>query len=271
VADKDKYGIPPGGNSGAWAAHSWGAPYTLTWDEMIAVVALSGWPQNLWAEAAATSAAESGRNPFVYNTYKKGHFGLFQVSRDAWPEFFAPNGEGMAWINPAENAKKGYAIYKAQGWGAWQAHSEGAHLAYLGQATAAAKKIAAHGGGTAYLQSLIRPQTGDEIIKRALASNPGAVNQIIGDAIAPGIQAGAEATAQATVDSGSAVASSVGDMATVVRDLWQALTTPALWMRVGYGVAGVVLVAGGLFLMVRTTATAQVAKQAGTVIRKAAG
>lgn len=250
----DKYGIPEGGNrGGAFLAYNWAKiNWVLTWEEMIATVALGGWPERLWAEAAATSAAESARKPFVYNTYKLGHFGLFQISRAAHPAFFAPGGNGMSWVVPHLNAAEGYRIYQAQGWGAWEAHSKGLHLAFMAQASAAAAKVKRGGTGEAYWKSLYRPKTLEYVMGAALAGSAGALNEMIGDAIMPGIKAGAGAGGQAVVDSGAAVAESVS-MSAILSGVWEALTTPALWMRIAYGTAGVVLIAGGLFLIVRTT------------------
>ena len=218
----------------------------------------------------ATAAAESGRNPFIYNTYKLGHFGLFQISRSAHGDFFAPGGNGMDWVNPAENARKGYQIYRSQGWGAWEAHTKGLHLVHLPQARAAVAAFdnkAAGRAGEAYWQSLFRPKTREYIFAAAVAGNPGALSDAVGSAIAPGVAAGAEATGDAVVDSGAAVAASVGDLAKVMTGAWQALTTPAVWMRVGYGALGVVLVAGGLFLIVRDRpAVKAVAAKAASVV-----
>lgn len=265
----DKYGIPPGGNDGLWTAHKWaGLNYQLTWEEVIASVALGGWPKAKWAEAAATAASESSRNPFIYNTYKRGHFGLFQISRSAHAQFFAPNGDGMNWVNPAENAAEGYRIYQSQGWGAWQAHTSGAYVANLGQAklaVAAFDQKAAGRSGTAYWQSLYRMQTRQNIL--TAAAYGGALNDVVGGAVGGAIGDGAAGAAGGTVAAGGAVADTVGSMAQVVTGAWEALTTPALWMRLGYGTLGVVLVAGGLFLMVRNTAVQTAGASVGKALK----
>lgn len=269
MADKDKYGIPSGGNNGLYTAKKWqGLNYTLTWDEVIACVALAGWKDTEWGTAAAVAAAESSRNPFIYNTYKKGHFGLFQISRSAHPEFFAPDGNGMQWVFPWLNAAEGHKIYQSQGWGAWAAKTNGAYLAYYPAAMEAAasvqRRMQLHGGDEKeWLKSLIRQKTAWQCATAAGVDVAGIGTTAIGDAIA----AGAGATAQGTVDSGAAVASSVGDMAQVVTGLWSAITTPALWMRLGYGALGVVLVSGGLFLIVRNQpAVRQAASTVGSVV-----
>jgi hypothetical protein len=215
--------------------------------------------------------AESGRNPFIYNTYKKGHFGLFQISRSAHPQFFAPGGDGMKWIVPELNAREGYRIYQAQGWRAWEAHSKGLHLAYLAQATAASsalrQKLQRHAGDKKeFLTSLMRQETAWKLLGAAGVSEAdiaGVANQGLADAIA----GGAHAAADATVGIGSSVADTMGDMAQVVTGAWTALTTPAFWMRVGYGALGVVLIAGGLLLIVRDRPAVQkTAKKIASVV-----
>lgn len=253
----DKYGIPTGGNNGPWVAKKWAKiNWVLTWEEIMASLALGGWPESLWPIAGATAAAESSRNPFIYNTYKRGHFGLFQISRSAHPEFFAPGGEGMAWVTPWENSREGYAIYKSQGWGAWEGKTSGAYLAYLGQATAAAaalKKKAGGKGSTAFYQKLYRDKTREYVFAAAVAGNSSSVTGGLGGAIG----AGAEGTAGGVQAAGDATASTVGDMAQVVTGAWTALTNPAFWMRIAYGATGVVLVVGGLMLIVRNTPAGQ--------------
>lgn len=262
----DKYGIPPGGNKyGPWTARRWqNRTHTLSYKELVASVALGGWPKQLWAEAVATAAAESGRNPFIYNTFKKGHFGLFQISRSAHPEFFEPAGEGMAWVTPWANAQEAYRIYKSQGWGAWEAHSKGLYLAHLAQARAAVSAVSKGGTGTAYWNSLFTDKSRQQIAEAVVG---GAANQIVGG-VADGIADAAGATAEGTVAAGDATADTIGDMAQVVTGLWEAVTTPAFWMRVAYGATGVVLVAGGLFLMVRNTVVDQALRKAGAAIPK---
>lgn len=260
VGVRDKYGIPVGGNSAGWGVRYWaGIHYQLTWLETVASVALGGWPESKWAEAAATASAESSRNPFIYNTYKMGHFGLFQISRSAHADFFAPNGEGMGWVSPITNAQQAYKIYQSEGWGAWEGHTNGGYLAYLAQAKAAVAALKAKGTGEAVWRSVFRKDTNDKIFGALLAgATPGSTSGGgLLDGLGNAIVGGAEATAGGTVAAGDATVDTVGGMAQVVTGFWQALTTPALWMRIGYGALGVVLVGGGLFLIVRNTPAGQ--------------
>jgi len=271
---KDKYGIPqPGGNNGPYAAHKWkGINYTLPWQELMASIALAGWPQDKWGMAGAVAAAESGRNPFIYNTYKQGHFGLFQISRAAWPDFFAESKDGgMDWVSPIRNAEYGYKIYKKQGWGAWEGKTNGGYLAYYPAAMEAAanlqRKTGVHGGDEkGYWNSLISQKTFGYMLKALDVSGAdiaAVANQGLGEAIA----GAADATAQGTVDSGAAVAASVKDTFGWLPDLWTTLTTPAIWMRFAYGLTGVVLVGGGLFLIVRNRPAVQ---KTAAAVKKAA-
>lgn len=264
---KDQYGIPqPGGNNGPYAAHKWkGINYVIPWKELMATIALAGWPEKLWGMAGAVCAAESGRNPFIYNTYKQGHFGLFQISRAAWPEFFDKSGNKgmgeMGWVSPVLNATKGYEIYRKQGWGAWEGKTDGGYLAFYSQAMLAAADLqrttGVHGGDEkGYWTSLLSNKTFDLQLKAldvTAADIAAAANASVGGAVA----GAAGATADATVSAGSEVAAAVNSQFGWLPDMWTTLTTPALWMRMGYGTLGVVLAAGGLFMILRNRPAVQ--------------
>jgi hypothetical protein len=228
----------------------------------MAILALSGWPRETWGMAGAVMSAESGRNPFIYNTYKQGHFGVFQISRSAHASFFAPNGDGMNWLAPWMNAKEAYKIYKSQGWGAWEGKTNGAYLAYYPQAMTAAadlgRKLQVHPNDEkGFLNSLIRQKTILTVMGAAGVTGQDLAD-VAGKGIADAISGAAGATAEGVVDAGGAVADTVADMA--VTDIWRALTTPALWMRLAYGVTGIALVVGGLYLIVQKTPVMQKSK-----------
>jgi hypothetical protein len=263
VADKDKYGIPPGGNNGAYSVKYWqGIHYTLPWKELMASIALAGWPQEKWGMAAAIAAAESSRNPAVYNTFKKGHFGLFQISRSAWPEFFSSGGGGeMQWVSPVKNAEQAHKIYKESGFKAWEAYSGGRYLSYYPVALEQAANLermtgSHHGDEKAYWQSLISQKT-SAVVMKGMQISAADLGKAFGTALGDAIGDAADATAQGTVASGDAVASSVNATFGWLPDLWTTLTTPAIWMRFAYGITGIVLVGGGLFLIVRKSPTVQ--------------
>jgi hypothetical protein len=271
----DVYGIPEGGNKGAWSAKRWkGINHALSWEEMMAAVALGGWPEDLWAMAGAVCSAESARNPFIYNTYRMGHFGLFQISRSAWPEFFPKSGDRIfQWVVPWENSKKAYEIYKKQGWGAWEGKTNGAYLAYLPQAKVAAEKLRKQtlvhpNDEKGFWMSKFSKTTQGYILKGMNVSGDalaGLANEAVGSAVADA----ASATAEGVVDSGAAVADAVNDTFGWLRDAWQTLTTPAIWMRFAYGMTGAALVAGGLFLIVRNTPAGRAAGRAATAAANA--
>ncbi|MFJ2307657.1 hypothetical protein [Streptomyces sp. NPDC087787] len=259
MADVDKYGIPKGGNPGpAWSV-KWYAnnKFQLPWNELVVYIALAGWPEKLWAEAAATSAAESSRQPFIYNTYKRGHFGLFQISRSAHADFFAPHGDGLKWVDGQLNASEGYRIYQAQGWGAWQAHTTGAYLAFLPQAKAAVAQVKRKGTTEAQLRAQFGKKGGDEMIK-VIAFDPdsGRPGGVV-DSITGSIGDAAGAVADAT---------GLDAVGNFLSDAWEAVTKPSFWMRLGYGVLGVGLVGGGLMLILREQPAVQKAARGLTAV-----
>lgn len=238
----DKYGIPAGGDPYPGKIKYYkGNRQKMTWEEAIYAVEAGGWPEDKWVEAAALMGAESNLHPYIYNTFKKGHFGAFQVSRSAWPEFFA--GDSEQWTNPGNSARKAYEIYKKQGWRAWEAYNKPAFFA---------NKILATNGLRRYLldKKGIQGNFLDKFgtIIQAAAGSDNAQEDIIENA--PGV-------------------SGLNDIGKTLAGAWEAITTPAFWMRIAYGTTGVVLVVGGLFLIVRNTpaikAAAQTAQKAASV------
>ena len=228
----DKYGIPAGGDAYPGKVKYFQNNKAELEDVGIAVaVAEGGWPEDKIAEAVSVVIAESGRHPFIYNTYKKGHFGLFQISRSAWPDFF--EGDKEDWTVPTRSAQYGYKIYKQQGWGAWQA-SRLTHLARGKKAASDLKKLSADKRAE-YAKVVGKPLG---TIADTLPDN--SLGDALDDALTPDW---------------------AGDAVAVFKDAYEALTTPAFWMRVAYGAAGVVLIAGGLFLMVKNTVVTGAVKQ----------
>lgn len=219
----DKYGIPAGGDAYPGKVKYYQGDKSTLQDVGIAVaVAEGGWPEKLIPEAVSVVIAESGGHPSIYNTYKKGHFGLFQVSRSAWPDFFA--GDSENWRIPTRSAEQGYKIYQQQGWGAWQA-SRLTHLARGRQAAKDLKNL-----------SPDKRQEYADVVGKPLGT---IADQLPEDPLGLGLP---DLTPQWA-----------SDLVAVVKDAYEALTTPAFWMRVAYGAGGMVLLAGGLFLIVRNT------------------
>lgn len=224
----DKYGIPAGGDPYPGKIKYWkGDKRRLSAAEILEVVKRAGWPENKQDLATAVALAESvGGAPFVYNTYKAGHFGLFQISRSAHGAFFA--GDSEQWADPVANAKEALRIYKAQGWGAWQAYTNGNWKDYRNEVARVMLDAGSVWRGGGLLGDLLKDPAG------TVAGAAGAVAETV------------EGVADSVVPD-------------VLSDAWEALTKPAFWMRLAYGLTGMVLVAGGLFLIVRSTPAAQAA------------
>lgn len=219
----DKYGIPEGGDAYPGKVKYLGNnKRALTARELLQVLKEAGWPSSTRALAAAVALAESGGKPFVYNTYKAGHFGLFQISRSAWPEFF--QGDSDQWADPVANARQALVIKNRQGWKAWEGYTNDKYTKYRSEVAQAAL---------------------DETRGRPLGG--GLLGDINERGLAAVLGTGAEAVADAAVGVAEDTTAALG------LDIWEQLTKPAFWMRVGYAVTGVVLVAGGLFLVVRNT------------------
>jgi hypothetical protein len=218
----DKYGIPAGGDPYPGKIKYWkGDKRKLSAAEVLEVVKRAGWPEKLRLVAVMVALAESvGGAPFVYNTYKRGHFGLFQISRSAHPQFFA--GDSEQWADPVANAKEALRIYNSQGWKAWQAYTDGKHKKHANEAARALLDDGSVWRGGGLLGDLLSDPAGT-----------------VG-----GITGAVEETVEGVADS------LVPDL---LSDVWESVTNPAFWMRVAYGLTGIVLIAGGLFLIVRNS------------------
>lgn len=230
----DKYGIPEGGDPRPGKVKYYkDNKKQLSWEQVAAATDEAGWSkesQTNWTYAIAVTGSESGRHPAIYNTYKKGHFGLFQISRAAWPEFFA--GDSEAWMDPVQNARKAYEIYKKQGWGAW----EGDRYTHFLEASNGLQKYRANKGE-------IKDSLADWVVDKATGGSADTVQDVTGPDGVSG----------------------------VLGDAWEAVTTPAFWMRLAYGLTGVVLIVGGLMLIVRTNALKQVSGTVGKALGGQAG
>lgn len=234
----DKYGIPEGGDAyPGKVRYLAGNKRKLTVREVYEVTKKT-WPKGKQELAAAVALAESGGSPFIYNTYKQGHFGLFQISRSAHPDFFA--GGSDAWADPVKNSERAYEIYKKQGWGAWEGFTNKRWEEHKNDVASAAL---------------------DDLRGRPLG--PG----LLGDIQENGLAATLGDAYEAVSEAAETVADKTSVGLDVLADAWEAITTPAFWMRIAYGAGGLVLLAGGLFLLVRNTAVSQTV---GKVIPKGA-
>ena len=213
----DKYGIPAGGDSYPGRVKYYkNDRRRLKVREILEAVRRAGWSENEEALAVAIALAESNGHPFIYNTYKQGHFGLFQISRSAHSSFFAGGSE--AWADPVQNARKAREIKKSQGWGAWEAYTNKRWHKFRND-VAEAMNDEYQGG---LLEDLIK--------------DPGAVLDGASDAVGEAVDGVIDSTG-------------IG----LAKDVWKAVTTPAFWMRIAYGTTGVVLIVGGLLLITKNT------------------
>lgn len=114
---------------------------TLSYAEVARYASEAGFRGNDVVTATAIAFGESGGNPRAVNHNTDKHrstdFGLWQIN-DYWnPEILASG----SWSNPADNARMAYAIFKAQGWGAWYAYKNGTYLVHMPRAKAAGSAV----------------------------------------------------------------------------------------------------------------------------------
>lgn len=128
-----------------------------------------------------------------------------------------PELAGRNLYDPGVNAAAAYNLWKAKGWGPWSAHNNGTYLAYMLQATAASPS------------------------SQAAANALGSI-QDAGNVLGGAVDA-AQSVAQGAL---GAAQSAVGFL--------QDLQNPELWQRIGKVIVGGVLIAGGLFILVKSAA-----------------
>jgi hypothetical protein len=233
-----------------------GKPVKLTMEEIVASVALGGWPENLWPTAAAVADAESvGGAINVYNTYKEGHYGLFQISKSSHPGFFS---SGKSWVSPIENSKEAYRIYQDAGnsFKPWEAYTNGRYAPGLLSATAAVgavkvKRSTSQKKGADFYLSLYRANLREAFIFLGLPP--------LGEAVAGAIGDAAEATGNASMQTAESVAeglarvqsSGIFGVAQVIVGASRALTDPSWWIRAAQVVVGSGLLMIGLAAMAK--------------------
>lgn len=168
---------------------------------------------------AAVGMAESGGDSNIVNSI--GCVGIWQINQPVWVKSHPT--WTVKWLqNPLNNAIAAKAIYKAQGWGAWQAYTGPDGSGSDGPWKDAYKKDAASTVPAGWLPDP----------KHLLEGLTGGAEELMPDV--PGM------------DAFGAIADGVAKTADV-------LANPRTWLRVGYGVMGGVLVIGGLLLMVRNS------------------
>lgn len=103
-------------------------------------VAAAGWPRDQWVTVLAVAGAESGYRRDARNTTADGadYVGLLQISSVHGAVIAAHGGDRTDLL---ANAEMGLDVWRAQGWGAWEAYTTGAYQAFLEQAAAAAQAL----------------------------------------------------------------------------------------------------------------------------------
>ena len=225
-----------------------GKAWVLSYEAVVASLAIGGWPQSLWAKAAAVISAESNRTLNIYNTYLDGHYGLMQIGKQQHPDFFKVDTQ---WMVPFLNTAEGYSIYKSQGWGAWEAASNGRYTGSLLQAQAAVTSVKAKKAKTKLsdgdFYTSLYGKDEDAIMLLFAAPGLAAANK----AIAQSVGGGANAIGDTIDSAGAAVIDTVGQMQSssilgavqlmIGAAKW--LGDSANWLRIVQVVAG-----GGLLL-----------------------
>lgn len=221
----------------------------LTYEEVVASLALAGWPPSEWAKATAVIAAESDRITNIYNTYQDGHWGLMQISKRYHKDFF----KKAQWWSPADNAKEGLKIRKAEGWGAWEAYTNGRYAAYRLQAEAAVKSVKAKRNAKSYMtDEQFYPTLFSSELKSGLtklmASN-------VGDAIEGGVEGtgdGVEASGEGILYAAQQLQSNAifGAITTIIGAAkW--IVNPDNWLRVGQVILGGGMVLAGVAIVAK--------------------
>ncbi len=186
---------------------------------------------------AAVAMAESSGRTGVVNSI--GATGLWQINQPVWVKKYSK--WTVKWLqNPINNAIAAKQVYKDQGVGAWEVYTSGAYKRFYDEDVSNAS---------------LKPSDLNLTQSQFDAAVEGMEGVLVGETEGEGWLEDELNTLDAT---GQFVISA-----------WETLTTPAFWMRIAYGITGVTLIAGGLFLIVRNTpavkSAAQSVKQAGSV------
>lgn len=245
----------------------------LTYKEVVAALAIAGWPEREWATAAAVIAAESDRVTNIYNTYLEGHYGLMQIGKKQHPDFF--KNSAAPWWSPADNAKYGLKLRRSQGWGAWEAYTNGRYTGYLLQAKEAVHSVVlARNANRARSQPLSDRKFYESLFSDKLKAG---IAMLMTSNVADAIAGGAEGTGDAIEASGEAVTAAAqqiqsnaifGAITTVIGAAkW--IANPDSWIRVGQVILGGGMLLAGVAIVARP-ATRQAASAVSSV-KKAAG
>lgn len=225
----------------------------LSYVEVVAAVALAGWPESEWATATAVIAAESDRVTNIYNTYLEGHWGLMQIGKKQHPDFF----KKAQWWSPADNAKEGYRIRKSEGWKAWEAYTNGRYSGYRLQAASAVQSVRLKRNANKISQHPLS----DEKFYESLFSEKlkAGLTMLMVSKVADSVEGGTEAVGDTIGASGEGILAAAqqiqsnsifGGITTLIGAAkW--ISDPGNWMRVGQVILGGGMVLAGVAIVAR--------------------
>lgn len=114
---------------------------SLSYAQVAGYAAGAGFRGQEIVKATAIAFGESSGNPdnVNHNTdkFRSTDFGLWQINDHYWGDLL----KSGSWANPADNARMAYTVYKAQGWTAWYAYTNGTYLAHMARAKLGATKM----------------------------------------------------------------------------------------------------------------------------------
>jgi hypothetical protein len=207
---------------------------TLSQSEIYTIAVLTGLP-NPRVMAAVAMAESSGRTDVVNAI---GCVGLWQINQPVHVKSH-PTWTVAYLQNPINNALAAKVIYGQQGYSAWEAYTDGSYSKYLGNQVS-------NLGGSYQNGEIVNANWWDDFkkgFKNGWNMDPGQEGEDLKDKVVPDWMESIPEAIKHTAD---------------------VLVNPRTWLRIGYGVTGVLLVAGGLFLMVQNTKSFNVAKAAVT-------
>jgi hypothetical protein len=214
---------------------------TLTQPQIEMIARASGLPGDpkVWA---AVAMAESSGNTTAKNP-SSGAYGLWQIhpihreDHPTWTE---------KWLaDPVNNARAAAKVYSQQGWGAWEAYTNGSYKAHL--------KTPVTTGGT------VTQADWEDWLKKLVPLGPG------------GLVAPEELGGTGTLDGAVDVAEGVGAVAEAVQKAGTWMSQPKNWARVAYvWVGGFAVLVGVYIIASPLMAKAATSSPVGQTVKKLA-
>lgn len=204
---------------------------------------------------AAIAMAESGGNTGAHNaTPPDNSYGLWQINMlgDMGPsrrkQFGISSNQQL--YNPLVNALAAKKIQASQGLSAWSTYTNGAYKKHMSENVSSAPTTASQ----AVADKVIDWRDPFDLWPDDAGEPPkGFLDEFFGDEDSDLIDP--------TPDI-------LGGLPEALAKTADFLVNPRSWLRIGYGVLGAVLVAGGLFLMVRNTAVSQTVGKVTSAVKK---